>query len=89
MSAPLSPLLEAAAARVADAGNRPAAAAALARLLAAGLPTRRDEDWRYLQLAPLAVFTAKLRIAQSLTASVPSSIASVSRFGLATLPQSR
>ena len=54
MSAPLSPLFEAAAARLADGGNRPEAAAAFARLLATGLPTRRDEDWRYLQLAPLA-----------------------------------
>lgn len=54
MSASLSPLLEAAAARVAAGGNRPAATAALARLTATGLPTRRDEDWRYLQLAPLA-----------------------------------
>ena len=44
---------------------------------------------KLVQLAPLAVLTAKLRIAQSLTASVPSSIASVSRFGLATEPQSR
>ena len=35
------------------------------------------------------MFTAKFSSGQSLTASVPSSMASVSRFGLATLPQSR
>ena len=68
MSAPLSPLLEAAAARLADGGNRPAAAAALARLLATGLPTRRDEDWRYLQLAPLAALAPEAGIEAPLPA---------------------
>ena len=45
--------------------------------------------WKLTQLAPLATFTIALRSAQSLIASEPSFIASVSRFGDATEPQSR
>ena len=45
--------------------------------------------WKLTQLAPFAVFTSALRIAQSLIASEPSRIASVSRLGEATEPQSR
>ena len=41
------------------------------------------------QVAPAAVFTSALRSGQSATASEPSSIASVSRFGEATDPESR
>ena len=43
------------------------------------------EDWR----APQAVFERAFRIGQSAIASEPSFIPSVSRLGLATLPQSR
>ncbi len=45
--------------------------------------------WNDTQLAPLATLSSALRIGQSLTASVPSFIASVSRNGDATLPVSR
>ena len=41
------------------------------------------------QLAPEAVFTRALRSGQSAIASEPSRIASVSRFGEATEPESR
>ena len=44
---------------------------------------------RLPQVAPAAVFTSALRSGQSATASVPSRIASVSRFGEATEPESR
>ena len=45
--------------------------------------------WKETQVAPEAVLTSALRIAQSAIASEPSSIASVSRYGEATEPQSR
>ena len=45
--------------------------------------------WKLTQLAPAAVFTSAFRSAQSAMASEPSFIASVSRLGDATLPQSR
>src|SRR6218665_2482507 len=44
---------------------------------------------RLTQVAPPAVFSSALSSGQSLTASVPSSMPSVSRFGLATEPVSR
>ena len=45
--------------------------------------------WNDTQVAPDAVLTSAFRIAQSAIASEPSSIASVSRYGDATEPQSR
>ncbi len=45
--------------------------------------------WNDTQVAPDAVLTKALRSAQSAIASDPSSIASVSRYGEATEPQSR
>ena len=45
--------------------------------------------WKETQLAPFTAFTSALRMGQSATASVPSFMASVSRLGEATLPQSR
>ena len=45
--------------------------------------------WNETQVAPLAVLSRALSSGQSETASDPSSIASVSRFGLATEPESR
>src|SRR5262249_15686680 len=45
--------------------------------------------WKLTQLAPLATLTMAFRNAQSLIASLPSFIDSVSRLGLATLPVSR
>jgi len=45
--------------------------------------------WKETHEAPDAVLTAKLRSAQSETASVPSFMPSVSRLGEATDPQSR
>ena len=44
--------------------------------------------WMLTQVAPEAVLSIALRNAQSATASVPSSIPSVSRLGLATEPES-
>jgi hypothetical protein len=44
---------------------------------------------RETQVAPLAQFNSALSSGQSETASEPSSIASVSRLGLATEPESR
>ncbi len=45
--------------------------------------------WNETHDAPFTAFTSAFRIGQSATASVPSFIASVSRFGEATEPQSR
>ena len=45
--------------------------------------------WIDTQVAPLAVLRSALSIGQSATASEPSRIASVSRLGLATEPESR
>ena len=45
--------------------------------------------WSETQVAPVAVLSNAFRSGQSETASVPSFIASVSRFGLATEPESR
>ncbi len=45
--------------------------------------------WKETQLAPEAVLRRALRIGQSATASEPSLMASVSRFGEATEPVSR
>ena len=45
--------------------------------------------WMETQWAPAAVFTSALSIGQSAMASEPSAIASVSRYGEATLPASR
>ncbi len=45
--------------------------------------------WKLTQLAPLTALTAKLSSGQSLIASEPSFMASVSRLGEATEPQSR
>jgi len=45
--------------------------------------------WKLTQLAPAAVLTSALRMGQSAIASEPSFMASVSRFGEATEPQSR
>jgi hypothetical protein len=45
--------------------------------------------WKLTQEAPLATLSIALRIGQSATASVPSFMASVSRLGEATEPQSR
>ena len=45
--------------------------------------------WKLTQVAPLAVLSSALSSGQSLTASLPSCIASVSRFGDATEPLSR
>lgn len=45
--------LEAAVRRIADGGITPARRAALERLKRTGLPTTRDEDWKYTDLAPI------------------------------------
>ena len=45
--------------------------------------------WKLTHVAPLAQFTSALRSGQSETASEPSFMASVSRLGLATEPESR
>ena len=45
--------------------------------------------WNDTQVAPLAVLSSAFSTGQSDTASEPSRIASVSRFGLATEPLSR
>jgi len=45
--------------------------------------------WIETHVAPLAVFSSALSSGQSATASEPSFIASVSRLGLATEPESR
>ena len=45
--------------------------------------------WNDTQVAPLAVFSSAFSIGQSATASEPSVIASVSRLGVATEPESR
>ncbi len=45
--------------------------------------------WTLTQVAPAALLTSAFRMAQSAMASEPSFIASVSRFGDATEPQSR
>jgi hypothetical protein len=45
--------------------------------------------WTDTQVAPLDVLSSALRIGQSAIASLPSRIASVSRFGDATEPVSR
>ena len=45
--------------------------------------------WIDTQVAPVAVFSRALSSGQSDTASEPSCIASVSRLGLATEPESR
>ena len=45
--------------------------------------------WIDTQVAPAATFVIALSSGQSATASLPSSIASVSRYGEATEPQSR
>ena len=45
--------------------------------------------WKETHEAPVAVLTSALRIGQSATASEPSRIASVSRWGEATEPASR
>ncbi len=44
---------------------------------------------RETQVAPLAVFSSAFKSGQSETASEPSIMPSVSRFGLATEPESR
>ena len=45
--------------------------------------------WTLTQVAPAAVFRSAFRIGQSAIASEPSRIASVSRYGEATEPESR
>jgi len=45
--------------------------------------------WTLTHVAPAAVLSSALRIGQSAMASEPSSIASVSRYGEATEPESR
>ena len=45
--------------------------------------------WTLTQVAPAATFSRAFRIGQSAIASEPSAIASVSRYGDATEPESR
>ena len=45
--------------------------------------------WTLTQVAPAATFSSAFRIGQSAIASEPSAIASVSRYGEATEPESR